>query len=133
MEEKELRAQLGTVDRSLFFLLLIIISVLISFWTVRLQRQDLADALANRPEGEREIYPLRVTAAVLVTAALGFFFHLAIQGLDTAERGADPAERRSARINLWASLFVLAAALLRLEDLVWGQQAAPAEESDLPD
>ena len=134
MQENELCTQLETVDRSLFFLTLSVVSVLLSFWSVKLQRQSLAAALAGCPTGsdEEEILPIKLIAGSLVTASLGFFFHLAIQSLHAAEAGTDPAARRSARINFWASLFVLAAALLRLEDLVWGQEPPPAEESTLP-
>lgn len=134
MQENELCTQLETVDRSLFFLTLIVLSVLLSFWSVKLQRQGLADALAGCPAGpeEREIFPIKLIAGSLVTASLGFFFHLAIQSLQAAEEGADPAARRSARINFWASLFVLAAALLRLEDLLRGQAPSPEAESTLP-
>lgn len=37
MEETVLREQLRTVDESLLFLLLIVLSVLLSYWGVRIQ------------------------------------------------------------------------------------------------
>lgn len=135
MEQKQLCAQLKTVDRSLFFLVLIILSVLLSFWSVQIQRRQLADAVTGDTADAAAlppVFPIKLIAGSLVTAALGFFFALALDTLDSQEPGGNPAARRSAGINVWASLFVLAAALLRLWDLVESQSAAAAEESTLP-
>lgn len=56
-------------------------------------------------------------ASALVVGCLAYFFGLA---LDTWEesRSGDCAARCSADRNAWASLFVLAAALIRLCDLI---------------
>lgn len=128
--QEQLYAQLGTVDESLGFLLLIILSVCLSWMGVTIQRQGLYDILAGKRTDLPDISSLRLTAGTLVTAALTFFFGLA---LDTWAQ-AGPAERPSAQVNLWASLFVLAAALLRLYDLTCLQ--SPGEDADsepLPD
>ena len=55
---------------------------------------------------------LRRAAGALVLPPLAFFFRLA---LETWRSAPDP--EGSARINAWASLLVLAAALLRYYDL----------------
>lgn len=135
MERQALCEQLETVDRSLFFLTAVAASVLLSFWSVGIQRRSLADALRGEAgAGLPDVFPIKGTAGALVTAALGYFFSLALDALETAERGEDPAALRSARVNAWASLLVLAAALLRLDDLVFVQASreAPVQESTLP-
>ena len=94
MEETVLREQLRTVDESLLFLLLIVLSVLLSYW------------------------------GALVVGALGFFLCLALKTERETARGGTPAARRSACTNLWASLFVFLAALLRLDDLLGTRDAS---------
>lgn len=51
MEETVLREQLRTVDESLLFLLLIVLSVLLSYWGVRIQREGCAEPSRGMPRG----------------------------------------------------------------------------------
>ena len=137
MEQAELRGQLETVDRSLFFLTAVAASVLLSFWSVGIQRRELAGVISGCPaEGLPEVFPITLTAGARAAGALGFFFALALESLDKARRGEDAAALRSARVNAWASLLVLAAALVRLDDLLFVQAQTqigpPVGESTLP-
>ena len=132
MERNVLKEQLGTVNQSLFYLLLIILSVLLSFWSVLLQREQLEEALAGNPQkaAAQDVFPIKLIASALVVSALGFFFCLALRSCRDAACGNDPAAQQSAGRNVWASLFVLAAALIRLCDLNSSQEAQcvpPAE------
>lgn len=130
--------QLATTDSALGFLLLLIASVLLSFLSVTLQRKGLCLAIQGRePEAERlpPVYPIKRTAAAMVIGSLGFFLCLALGAAGEAAQGQDPVARRSAGVNLWASVLVLAAAILRLDDLDFverSRQTALLEESDLP-
>lgn len=138
MTEREiLNEQLGTVNQSLFYLALIILSVLLSFWSVLIQRGQLEDALAgNRQEGcAPDVFPVRLIASALTVSALGFFFVLALQACRDAAQGRDPAAQRSAEMNVWASFFVLAAALIRLYNLNFMErtQRSLAAESVQPE
>lgn len=119
MERKILREQLGTVNQSLFYLMLIILSVLLSFWSVLIQRGQLEKELVGNSQeaAAQDVFPIRFIASVLTVSALGFFFALALQTCRNAARGNDPAAQRSAGMNVWASLFVLTAALIRFCDL----------------
>ena len=120
MEETVLREQLRTVDESLLFLLLIVLSVLLSYWGVRIQREGLCRTLQGDAEGAAalpRVFPIRLSASALVVGALGFFLCLALK----TER---ETARRSACTNLWASLFVFLAALLRLDDLLGTRDAS---------
>ena len=57
MEETVLREQLRTVDESLLFLLLIVLSVLLSYWGVRIQREGLCRTLQGDAEGAAALPP----------------------------------------------------------------------------
>lgn len=125
MERQILKEQLRTVNQSLFYLVLIILSVLLSFRSVLLQREQLEGTLAGNPsqDAAQDVFPIRLTASGLVISALGFFFCLSLRTCRDAACGNDPAAQRSAGMNVWASLFVLAAALIRLYDLISTEEA----------
>lgn len=133
MEEQRetLERQLDTVNQSVFFLILIIFSVLLSFWSVLIQRGQLADALEGRSvEGAPGVFPIQAGASALIVGSLGFFFCLALQTFQSAAGDGDPAARKSAGMNLWASLFVLAAALIRLYNLNFTQRNQSGSEGE---
>lgn len=119
MERKKLKEQLGTVNQSLFYLMLIILSVLLSFWSVLIQREQMEEALAGNSQKAAvpDVFPIKLIASVLVVSALGFFFCLSLRTCQDAARRNDPVAQKSAGMNVWASPFVLTAALIRLYDL----------------
>ena len=117
MEENELRKQLCTVDESLLFLGLLLLSVGLSYWGVSIQREGLCRTIRGDGAGAAalpEVFPIRLWASALVIGSLGYFLCLAVR--TDREAGCDAAE--SARTNLWASVLVFLAALLRLDDLL---------------
>ncbi len=108
------------LDRSIHWLVVIIASVLFSLLSVLRQREALGLSLAGQPQAAAsvgDVLPLRRLAAVLVSAALTFFFLLSLQAEADALEGGQSAAIRSAGLNRWAALFVLAAAVLRLVDV----------------
>lgn len=116
MEQEELCEQLSTVDRSLWFIVLIVAGVLLSFQATGVQRDALCRAIQGETPNTSAVYPLRHAANSLIIGALGFFLCLAIK----TWRETDPADRvaaRSAHSNLWAAVLVLAAAMLRYDDV----------------
>lgn len=119
MNRDTLCKQLGIVDTSLGFLLLIIAATLLSLWAVVLQRRGLCRTIcgAEGGEGIPSTYPIRHKASAIIVGSLGFFLCLALSTLQEAGQGNDCVAIQSARTNLWASLFVLIAALLRYRDL----------------
>ena len=127
--EQELCRQLETVNTSLGFLALLILSLCLSWRAVDLQRGSLCGILKGKTGETPDVFPLRLPASAIVAGALAWFFGLA---LDTwrETRQEEGAARRSADLNLWASLFVLAAALLRLYDLVCLQQGEGGRTED---
>ena len=128
-------SQLKTVDASLLFLLFIILSVVLSYAAVGIQRRQLADTLAGNTQAAAAlppVFPIRCCASALVIGALGFFLCLALNAWQQASQGDDPVARKSAAANLCASVLVLAAALLRLDDLLFLQRCQPALEERRP-
>ncbi len=116
MERETLWEQLSTVDQAIYFLVLIIAGVFLSFKATGVQREALCSAIRGETPDVSEVYPLRHTANSLVVGALGFFLCLAIK----TWRETDPEDRvasRSAHSNLWAALLVLAAAMIRYDDV----------------
>lgn len=118
MDDQEiLEEQLDTLDDTVFFLVVIIASVLLSLWATLRQRQAVGLTLRGEEEAAQQVgavIPIRFTASALVLGALGYFLHLAVRVWEDARCGADPA---SAKANLWASILVLAAAIVRWRDL----------------
>lgn len=134
MEETkgELCRQLDTVDTSLGFLLLVITSVLLSFFAVTIQRRQLCLTILGDREGEEalgEVYPIRRLASALIVGSLGYFLCLAWRAAGENCQGADCVSRRSARTNLWASVLVLSAAILRFNDLNFVHRCSQGEAS----
>ena len=131
-DEDTLCRQLADADASLYFLILWILSVCLSWAATAIQRQGLYRVLKGEIQKLPDVFSLRLAANALVVGALTFFFGLALKGWAEADR-YDPSACRAAETDLWASLFVLAAALLRLSALADGQGQAPAPDQDLPD
>jgi len=117
MDEEILRKQLNTVNTSLFFLLVVIASVLFSYFATLRQR----DAICLTMEGETEeaarvgdVYEMRKGASALILGALGYFLCFAVTLMEQSD---NDISKRSAWANLWASMLVLAAAIIRFRDL----------------
>lgn len=127
-EREELCEQLDTVDTTLNFLVLVIVSVLLSFWATLRQREAVCLTIRGEEAAARqvgEVYPIRAVAGALVLGALGYFFWLAWRLWEDAACGVS---RSSARANLWASALVLSAAVIRWRDLrqTWAQSGQEA-------
>ncbi len=116
-ERQELCEQLDTVDTTLTFLVVVVVSVLLSLWATLRQREAVRLALEGEDAAAREVgevYPIRAVAGAFVLGALGYFFWLALR---LWEDGRCGASRSSAWANVWASALVLSAAIVRWRDL----------------
>ncbi len=74
--KKKLCQQLGIVDDSLGFLLLIIGATLLSYWAVVIQRRGLCLTIQGKTEEAGrlpDVYPLRHKASAIIVGALGFW------------------------------------------------------------
>lgn len=136
-ERDALCQQLGITDESLRFLVLIILSILLSFSSVLLQRRQLVCTIEGNTQAAAavpDVFPMKCAAGALVVGSLGFFLMLALNTCKTAAQGDDCVAQRSASTNVWASLFVFTAALLRLWDLNYLRRCQPTltQDDDLP-
>ncbi len=116
MDREELLGQLSTADQSVWFVVLIVAAVILSLRATMIQREGVCAQLEGERGDTREVYPLRHTANSLVVGALGFFLCLAIKAWREAGQ-SDCVDARSAHANLWAAMLVLAAAMIRYEDV----------------
>ena len=127
-----LARQVGDADGAVVFLLVLICSLLLSLSASLTQRRQLRLGLAGRTEKAAavpSVLPERQRASVLAVGSLGFFLCLAIQAWRNLTPETGCAARRSAGRNLWASVLVLAAAVVRLDDL--DSSAAPSASHTL--
>ncbi len=137
MDREGLLAELETLDSSLYFIMVILGAILLNWLALRAQREEACAALEGANTSHfPSVFPLRLGGSALIIGALGFFFCLALVREGAAQAGDDPVEGRSAWLNSLASALVLAAALVRLEDLLFaeasGQQALLEEEVQPP-
>ena len=134
--QEELRQDLGLLNVSLVFLLLIIFAVLLSLWSALIQRDQLELALEGGDAGQvPDPTPVRCAGSAITVGCLGFFLCLALGTQRQAQAQDDPAAKRSAQVNVCASLLVLLAAILRLVDLrtiLTERQTPLLEETTLP-
>ena len=110
--------ELEQANKSLFFLTVLLSSILLSWQALWFQREGLCRGK------EIDVSRLRLAASVLVVLSLAVFFCLALQGRREAEGTAGEC---SANINVLASLLVLLAALLRLGELLRTPKNVPAD------
>ncbi len=138
MESEELRSALGTVDRSIRFLFLFFLGLLLSLHAILLQRRQLCLTLEGGDLSTLPSpYPFQHAAGAISLGGLGFFFQLAQQTYRSAREGGNSQAEFLSRWNLLASALLLIAAAVRLWTLELGQgRAADAliqeENEELP-
>lgn len=139
MDREALEEALDTLNGSIFFIIVIVGSILLSWLSLLKQRQQVREALTgSEVTQDCSVFPLRLGSSALILGALGFFFCMALRRRVQACGGEDPVEKRSSLFNAAASTLVLGAALLRLEDLLFversGQNALtePEEQPHKP-
>ena len=120
-QRDQLKRQLANMDGALVFLALMVLSLFLSWRAAALQREALCRYLAGGEGEAPDVFSLRLPAGAIVVGALAYFFLLALESWEDA-RGAGGRTERSAGLNLWAALLVLAAALIHLYDLVCIQE-----------
>ena len=136
-ERNELEQDLKKLNVSLVFLLLIIVAVLLSLWSALIQRDQIELLLEGGDASQvPPVAPIRCAGSAITVGSLGFFLCLALETHRQARSQGAPAAERSAQVNVWASLLVLLAAILRLVDLqtIETERQTPLlEETTLPD
>lgn len=134
-EETSYETALDTINTSILFLILLVLGILLSLKSVLLQRESLCTAMEG---GDADCvaspHPFQCVAGAITVGALGYFFTLALRAWDDACRSGDQRAVCLARVNLWASLFVLCAAILRFLALkaAQGTEEAFSLDEELP-
>lgn len=126
LQREELEQELEDVDGSLVFLALMVFSLILSWKATALQRQALCRYLAGEEGKFPDVFPLRLPANAIVVGALTYFFGLSLKTWQST-RGTGGRAECSASLNFGAAFLVLAAALLRLYDLVCVQERGTGE------
>lgn len=124
----ELRNQLAVIDQSQCYLLMIMASLVLSYYTINIQRQQLI-CTAKDPALCKclpETLPLQTTSSIMIIIALLFFFNLSG---NTLIQSRTPKECQLNQCNHLASTMVLVAALIRFCLLI--QRGRISEESAL--
>ncbi len=132
-----LEEELGVIHVSLPFLILVLGATVASFYALLLQREGALEALKRGSQARREeerIFLIRRAAGAVFVGALGFFLCLNLSLAQQLGEGAGEAALRSSRVNIWASILVLCAAILRfftLEPPGNAAQGVDAQEEDI--
>lgn len=128
MDREELGNVLSTLNDSIFFIVVATGSILLSWLALLYQRQQVRDQMeGTQCATDAPVFSLRLGASALVIAALIYFFRLGIRRQAEACQGDDPVEKRSSWLNAVASTLVLAASLLRLEELLFVEASGQSE------
>ncbi len=121
-----LEEQLTLLDRSQMLILLIIVSISLSYYTIGIQKSQigclLKHANAKACTDFPDTFPIRLLSSLLVLISLFYFYMMSDQELCRAQNSC--IQMRSASYNHTASLLVLIAAIIRTVDLlvVWKEE-----------
>ncbi|MEG2118932.1 MAG: hypothetical protein RRY53_01155 [Pseudoflavonifractor sp.] len=118
--EQEKQKALDSMEQAAFFLLMIMLSLLLSLRGLGLQRDGVLGCAVP------PVFPLKNAAGALVVGASGFFLCMALGERSSAAAGGDRTARHTADVNAIAALLVLIAAVLRLWNLRSTAQTSPA-------
>ncbi|MGI5963315.1 MAG: hypothetical protein ACOX7N_06300 [Lawsonibacter sp.] len=129
VEKEQLCQKIKEADLSLGFIGILLTSVGLSWRATAVQREGLERMLCEGAENMPDVTGLRLPASLLVVVALTFFFVLSLEGWENSKEQTCQVQY-SATLNVWAALFVLAAALLRLYDLTQVQARISSDNGE---
>lgn len=131
----ELLKQLGIIDQSQWYILILAAATLLSYCTTDMQKQLLL--CSAQPEEDAcdcvaDPYPIQLTSSAMIIGALIYFYQLAADALHTPKE--TPLQCASSLRGYLANGLVLAAAIIRLYDLKENHDAAVfAQSAPIPD
>ena len=115
-ERNELKKQLEIMKGSQGFLALLVFALFLSYRGISLQREDVCRLLRGETPVGIDLTGHNIISNAIGVGALIFFFLIALD-VWKQSTGQDETIQGPARRNLWAALFALAAALIRLSEL----------------
>lgn len=121
----ELLEQLGVIEQSQWYIIVLAAATLLSHCTTQLQKQQLLCSALPQASGCDEItdpYPIQLTSSAMIIGALIYFYQLSAQALAAPKE--TPLQCASSWRGFLSNSLVLAAALIRLYDLKENHDAA---------
>lgn len=118
--------QLPVLDTSLQFMLLLIGGILLSYYSLWTQREQLCHACRQIPITEKDLYPVQIASSILVLAALSYFYVLS----SSFPSAQDPVSQRTGQLSSFSSGLVLLAAGIRLYNLIYTRCHPLPQEQD---
>jgi len=119
---------LSSLDTSLAFQIILLGSLLLSIYATTRQREGLCCEIAGDAERSAEladVFPFRCVGTAMAIGASGYFLWLALQGMGKLDSASTYAVRHSTELSILEAVLVLAAALVRMTNLVQSQQLLP--------
>lgn len=109
----EVKSQLAVIDQSQWYILVILAAILLSYYSVNLQKQQLICSATN-PEISKclpDTLPIQAVSSIMIIVALIFFFNLSGETLSNTP--CNTKERCRGSLNHLSSTLVLVATLVR--------------------
>lgn len=127
-EPDGLREQYDLLVESQGYLRLVVTAVLLSYYAVDQQRQQLAAAIESGgvPDGQ-DLFPAQLTSAMMVFRAVQFFYQVSIQAAESLPD--DPAAQVSGELNVLMNGLILLVAVIRVYALLLVEFSEPPGES----
>lgn len=128
--QEDLQRQYDLVSKSLDYLGLVLAAMLLNYYTVDIQKQQLSASLSGTqdPFAELDLFPFQMSSAVMLLSSTSFFFGVSQDALEQPQ--TDPVIQESLQLNNYINASVLIAAVVRIYNLLlvkYGPQ--PLEET----
>lgn len=133
---EDLLRQFELVDKSLDYLGLVLAAILVNYYTVQVQKEQIAAALEEKsdPYANFDFFPFQLSSAVMLLSSASFFFGVSEDALTQPQ--TDPVILESLQLNNYINASVLVAAVARIYNLMLVKFAphppvtTPAEEEE---
>lgn len=109
----EIQEQVHVIDQSKANIILIMASIILSYYTTDLQKQQLICTVKDKEECDclPKVLPIRMISSIIIISALLFFTNLT--GSILEQPAESPKQCRQNKLNHLANQLVLAAAVIR--------------------
>lgn len=116
--QEDLQRQYELVSKSLDYLGLVMAAMLLNYYTVDVQKQQLWAALSGTqdPFADLDLFPFQMSSAVMLLSSTSFFFGVSQDALEQPQ--TDPVIQESLQLNNYINASVLIAAVVRIYNLL---------------
>lgn len=121
-DRETMLAQYAVIDQSLDYLGMSVAAVLLNYYTVAVQKEQLLALINGEAPPEQDLYPMQMSSAVMLLAASSYFAGLSHEALKEPPAGELLLEQGLEFNNLINQL-VLTAASIRILNLFLAREA----------